>query len=255
MGKTIKTIFHLSDIHIGETGVSLGDFREVIEGIEKRSPHMTSPLILITGDLTGEGLREEYEAFADVIKGIETPLVMIPGNHDERNYGAAHFEELFGERFKTYEDESIAVYAADSAEPDNDAGHVGRVKYNEIHDYLGAAKEKVRIFALHHHLIPVPNTGREHNVVEDSGAVLGLLDRVQCSLVLSGHRHVPWMWNLNDMIVYTTGTLLSRRVRGATTQVHTLIELSKTDVTFTLVETSGSASLFSRAELRPDVLG
>ncbi|MHA2118364.1 MAG: hypothetical protein ACW98J_05560, partial [Candidatus Thorarchaeota archaeon] len=78
---------------------------------------------------------------------------------------------------------------------------------------------------------------------------------VQCSLVLSGHRHVPWMWNLNDMIVYTTGTLLSRRVRGATTQVHTLIELSKTDVTFTLVEKSGSASLFSRAELRPDVLG
>ncbi len=254
MRKTIKTIFHLSDIHIGEYGVSLDEFREIIDSIEKRGPHVTSPLVLITGDLTGEGLREEYESFHSIVEGLSIPTVIIPGNHDERNYGAAHFEELFGERFKTFEDECIALYAADSAEPDNDAGHVGRSKYNEISDFLGAAKEKIRIFALHHHLVPIPHTGREHNVVEDSGAVLGLLDRVQCSVILNGHRHVPWMWNLNSMVLYTTGTLLSRRIRGAVTQVYTLVELSKEDITFTLVEKSGSARLFARSDLRTDVI-
>ena len=252
MPETIKTIFHLSDIHIGEYGVSLDEFRDIMDSIEKRAPHVTSPLVLITGDLTGEGLREEYEAFQDVLEGFSVPSVIVPGNHDERNYGAAHFEELFGERFKTFEDEAIALYAADSAEPDNDAGHVGRTKYNEISDFLGAAKEKIRIFAMHHHLIPVPHTGREHNVVEDAGAVLGLLDRIQCSVILNGHRHVPWMWNLSSMVLYTTGTLLSRRIRGATTQVYTLVELSKEDITFTLVEKSGSARLFARSELRAD---
>ncbi len=250
MGETKKTIFHMSDIHIGEAGVKTDDFRQIVDSIEKRAVHVTSPLLLITGDLTAEGLREEYEEFAGVVEGLSVPTLVIPGNHDERNYGAVHFEELLGERFKTYEDDCIALYAADSAEPDNDAGHVGRVKYDEISDFFGQAKDKVRIFALHHHLIPVPHTGREQNVVEDSGAVLGVLDLANCSIILNGHRHVPWMWNLNDMVHYTTGTLLSRRIRGATTQVHTLIEITDNDVTFTLIEKSGSASLFSRSELR-----
>jgi Icc protein len=207
-------------------------------------------LLLVTGDITTEGLREEYEGAASVLNEVSFPTVIIPGNHDERNYGSVIFEELFGDRFKTYESDHLAIFASDSAEPDNDSGHVGRVKYNEIRDFFNQAKDKVKIFALHHHLIAVPHTGREHNVVEDAGDVLGVLNSTRCSLVLNGHRHVPWMWRLGEMVLYNTGTLLSRRVRGAMTQLHTRITLSMDQVSFTLCYKDGNERLFAESPLR-----
>lgn len=248
MSKT--SIFHLSDIHIGEQGVNVGEFQRAVDEVRELASEKESPLVLITGDLTSDGLREEYESFAAVVDSVDVPMVIVPGNHDERNYGAAQFEKIFGERFKTYQDENIALYAADSAEPDNDAGHVGRAKYREIRKFFSESEDKVRIFALHHHLVPVPHTGREHNVVEDAGDLLGLLDESKCNLVLNGHRHVPWMWRLNDVVHYTTGTLLSRRIRGANTQVYTVVEVTREEVRFTLHEREGESKSFASCELR-----
>ncbi len=250
MADIVATVYHMSDIHIGEAGVKTKDLERAIRRIEEDASSSPSPVLLVTGDLTTEGLREEYEGAASVLLEVGLPSIVIPGNHDERNYGSAIFEELFGERFKTYETEHFALYAADSSEPDNDAGHVGRVKYNEIRDFYGRSKGKVKVFALHHHLIPVPHTGREHNVVEDAGDVLGVLDSARCSLVLNGHRHVPWMWRLGDMVLYNTGTLLSKRVRGGITQLHTKVEISKDEAVFTLCMKDGSSRLFGRSPLR-----
>jgi Icc protein len=244
------TIFHISDIHIGEDGVTLTDLRKALDRIEKRAKDVSLPLLVVTGDLTTEGLREEYEGFSSTIEGLSIPYVIVPGNHDERNYGSAVFEELFGERFKTYQTERIAVYAADSAEPDNDAGHVGRVKYNEIRDFFNSSKDKYKIFALHHHLVPVPHTGREQNVVEDAGDVLAVLDSARCSLVLNGHRHVPWMWKLGEMILCNTGTLLSKRVRGASTQLYSRIEISDENVLITLCHKDGTEKVLANTILR-----
>ncbi|MFW9963033.1 MAG: metallophosphoesterase family protein [Candidatus Sifarchaeia archaeon] len=250
MVEPFATIFHVSDIHIGESGVMVKDLEKVINSIEETAANSPSPLLLVTGDLTTEGLREEYEGAASVLNEVRIPKVIIPGNHDERNYGSVIFEEFFGDRFKTYESEHLAIFAADSAEPDNDAGHVGRVKYNEIRDFFNKAKNKVKVFALHHHLIAVPHTGREHNVVEDAGDVLGVLNNSGCSLVLNGHRHVPWMWQLGDMVLYNTGTLLSRRVRGAMTQLHTEISIAEDYVKFILRYKDGSERLFTQSRLR-----
>jgi Icc protein len=250
LSEPFATIFHLSDIHIGEAGVTVKDLKKAIESIEEVAASSPAPLLIVTGDLTTEGLLEEYEGAASVLNDVTFPKVIIPGNHDERNYGSVLFEEMFGDRFKTFESEHLAVFAADSAEPDNDTGHVGRVKYNEIRDFFNQAKSKTKIFALHHHLIPVPHTGREFNVVEDAGDVLGVLDGARCSLVLNGHRHVPWMWRLGEMILFNTGTLLSRRVRGSMTQLHTRISLSTDHVSFTLCHKDGRERLFAESSFR-----
>jgi Icc protein len=250
MAEPHTTIFHISDIHVGEDGVTLDDLRKALDRIEKKAENAQSPILVVTGDLTTEGLREEYEGFSSAIEGLSIPYVVIPGNHDERNYGSAVFEEIFGERFKTYQTERVAIYAADSSEPDNDAGHVGRVKYNEIRDFFNNSKDKYKIFALHHHLVPVPHTGREQNVVEDAGDVLAVLDSTRCSLVLNGHRHVPWIWRLSDMIICNTGTLLSKRVRGATTQLHSRIEIMDESVLITLCHKDGTEKVFANTVLR-----
>ena len=67
---------------------------------------------------------------------------------------------------------------------------------------------------LHHHLLPVPGTGRERNVVYDAGDALECLLRAGVHLVLSGHKHVPYAWRLENLFVVNTGTVSSLRLRG-----------------------------------------
>jgi len=87
-----------------------------------------------------------------------------------------------------------------------------------------------RIFVLHHHLLPVPGTGRERNVVYDAGDCIETLQRAGVQLVLSGHKHVPYAWRLENMFVVNTGTVSSLRLRGHTRPCYNVVEISGTHV-------------------------
>ena len=78
---------------------------------------------------------------------------------------------------------------------------------------------------LHHHLLPVPGTGRERNIVYDAGDLLEVLLRCRVNLVLCGHKHVPYAWKLEDMFVVTAGTVSSLRLRGHTRPCYNIVEI------------------------------
>src|SRR5579862_7761871 len=103
-------------------------------------------------------------------------MVVIPGNHDSRNVGYVHFEELFGERNSVLRVGEAQIVAVDSSEPDLDNGQIGRGRYRWIEEQFAEPAE-LRVFVLHHHLLPVPGTGRERNIVNDAGDTLEALQR------------------------------------------------------------------------------
>ena len=84
---------------------------------------------------------------------------------------------------------------------------------------------------LHHHLLPVPGTGRERNVVHDAGDALECLLRSGVHLVLSGHKHVPYAWRLENLFVVNAGTASTTRVRGKTKPCYNVIEATQERVT------------------------
>ena len=45
------------------------------------------------------------------------------------------------------------------------------------------------------------------------------------SLVLGGHKHVPWVWNLNGMVISHTGSFGSRR--APVENSHNIVEISE----------------------------
>ena len=150
-------------------------------------------------------------------------MIVIPGNHDSRNVGYVHFEDLFGDRNSVLRLDGLTVVAIDSSEPDLDNGHVGRGRYRWIEEQFAAASNGLRVFALHHHLLPVPGTGRERNVVYDAGDAIECLQRSNVDLVLSGHKHA---WRLEDLFVVNAGTVSTLRLRGKTRPCYNLIEVS-----------------------------
>ena len=216
-------IAQISDIHCGELTFQ----PEVLSTIVERINAMSPDLVVVAGDLTAAGYQWEYEEAARWIAQIEAPKVVIPGNHDSRNVGYIHFQRLFGERFSKYRvafDEvrsqrlhasGMTVVAVDSSMPDLDEGHIGREHYEWIGEQYDEPDD-FKVFVLHHHLVSIPGTGRERNIITDAGDLLALLTKVDVDLVLSGHKHVPYFWGLNGILVCNSGTAATLRVRGLT---------------------------------------
>jgi 3',5'-cyclic-AMP phosphodiesterase len=221
----VVTIAHISDLHVGSPFFVPNLMNRVIVEVNELEPDV----VICTGDLTNEGYRQEYKNAVAYLSRIEAPVFTIPGNHDARNVGYLHFEELIGARHWTTDVRGVRIIGADSSEPDLNEGQIGRERYEWIKDQLVVPAD-LRIFAIHHHLLPVPGTGRERSIVNDAGDLLEVLIRAGCNIVLSGHKHVPYVWRLETMYIAIAGTCSSLRLRGYTKPCYNVLELDGDEV-------------------------
>jgi 3',5'-cyclic AMP phosphodiesterase CpdA len=216
-------IAHISDLHCGSPHFQAELLERAIEEINELRPEVT----VISGDLTADGFKGEYQDAREFVDRIECPqLIVVPGNHDSRNVGYVHFEDLFGPRHSELHANGISIVAEDSSEPDLDHGQIGRNRYATIEEQFSRPAD-LRIFVLHHHLLPIPGTGRERNIVYDAGDLLEVLMRAGVNLVLAGHKHVPYAWRLEDLFVVTTGTVSTLRLRGHTRPCYNVVEIDR----------------------------
>ena len=101
-----------------------------------------------------------------------------------------------------------------TARPDRDEGEVGYRQNLWLERTLKRYKDRVKIVAMHHHLIAVPDSGSKQLTVVDAGDVLHTVLNSKVDVVLCGHKHRPWVWNLKSLTVVNAGTATSERIRG-----------------------------------------
>ncbi len=88
-------IAQFSDLHCGETYFEASLLERAIGEINELAPDV----VVCSGDLTTFGFRHEYLTAREYLDRIDCDaLVVVPGNHDSRNVGYVHFEEMFGAR-------------------------------------------------------------------------------------------------------------------------------------------------------------
>jgi Icc protein len=219
------TIAHISDTHVGSPYFVPNLMNRVIVELNQLEPD----IVVCTGDVTNEGYRQEYKNVVAYLSRVKSPVVTVPGNHDARNVGYLHFEELIGPRHWVKEVRRVRIVGADSSEPDLNEGQIGRERYLWIKEQFAPPAE-LRVFAMHHHLIPVPGTGRERSTVADAGDLLEVLIESGVNIVLSGHKHVPYVWRLENMYIANAGTASSLRLRGYTRPCYNIIEVDGDEV-------------------------
>lgn len=219
-------IAHISDFHVGSVHFVPNLMNRVIVELNDLKPD----IVVCTGDLTNEGFRQEYKTASAYIQQIHAPFVAVPGNHDSRNVGYVHFEEMIGPRYWGMDVGHARLVGADSSEPDLNEGQIGRERYAWLMEQFGAEAD-LKIFVQHHHLLPIPGSGRERSTVMDAGDVLELLIRAGVRVALTGHKHVPYVWRLENLYIVNAGTAASLRVRGHTRPCYNVIEFDGSDVT------------------------
>ena len=230
-------IVQMSDVHVGS-----GLFREdLLEATIEETNAMKPDLVAVAGDLTMEGYRWEFEAARGYFDRIECPnVVYAMGNHDARSVGYRHFEEFFGMREGTatvpFEDGDAKVVVLDSTKPDLDEGEVGREHYAWLDSEFRGWDRGPKILIIHHHILAVPGTGRDVNNLRDAGDVMAILREVGVDMVLSGHRHVPYVWSISGVRIVHSGTVSSMRVRGVMPPSYNVIEFKPESVSITLHE-------------------
>ena len=203
-------IVQLSDIHVGS------QFQEdVFETVISEVNGLNPDAILISGDLTNEGLIKEYEKCKKLISRFNCKkIITISGNHDYRNSGYLAFKKYFP--FETVNElgKDVVLVTVGTARPDRNDGEIGYRQNLWIERTMKKYKDKVKILAMHHHLVGIPDTGADRVTVIDAGDVLRTLLDTNVDLVLCGHKHRPWIWNFKDLEIVNAGTTSSDRVRG-----------------------------------------
>ena len=203
-------IVQLSDIHVGS------QFREKV--FEKAIDEINSlkpKAVVITGDLTNEGLIEQYEKCKKMVSEINVEkIIAISGNHDYRNTGYLLFKKYFPFKTENELGDDVVLVTLGSARPDRDEGEVGHHQNVWLERTLKKHEDKLKIVAMHHHLIGIPDTGSDRLTAIDAGDVLRTVLDSNVSLVLCGHKHRPWIWDFNTLSIANAGTVSSERVRG-----------------------------------------
>jgi 3',5'-cyclic AMP phosphodiesterase CpdA len=224
-------IAHISDIHFNfGTDFNEKIFKKAINILNKTDPN----IVFISGDLTTDGLLTEYNLAKEKIKEINVKPLVVPGNHDERNLGFKLFHEVFGETdfIKSFNEFNLVGLA--SSEPDKDDGRLGSGRHKLIEQAI-KKNNKMNVIGFHHHLIPVPNSGRETNIIEDAGETLDIILKNKIPLVLMGHRHVPYAVKIHKTLLVNAGTFSCNRTRAYFGNTFNIIDINDEKVEVTVV--------------------
>lgn len=225
-------IAHISDIHCNYGT----DFNEkIFDKAAKMVSKLDADIVFISGDLTTEGLISEYEFAKEKLKQIDEKLVIVPGNHDERNLGFKLFPEFFGETDFIHAYDNISLVGLASSEPDKDDGRLGRGRHKLIEQGI-KKNDKMAIIGFHHHLIPVPNSGRETNIIEDAGETLDILLKNKIPLALMGHRHVPFAVKIHKTLLVNAGTFSCNRTRAHFGNTFNIVDVEDDSISITVVD-------------------
>jgi len=205
-------LIQISDLHYGSSEFNIKYLENIIEYINEQRPDA----VICTGDITHKSRKNEYDFISTYLHQIKVPLLNIMGNHDAANNGVVFFERYIGPRRSSLvlNEKDAIILGVRSPRDNTSEGELGDEQLEWMMKQLDKCKKKIKIVALHHHLVAVPSAGVKRGTLVDAGEVLQLTQDYEIDLVLQGHRHVPHVWAFGKTILAYCGTSASNKVRA-----------------------------------------
>jgi len=221
-------LLHLSDLHFGRTDPY------ALSALRAKVADLDPDALVVTGDLTQSGRRNEFEAAAAYLGGLQKPVAVVPGNHDAPVYSLlerfAHpwrrFTRHFGPtapRAWDFRDVSIiGVNSARRAAPRLNWSY-GKLRRADIQQAAAMARmrsgERLVMAATHHPFALGPGRAGAERVGRADLAVNAFVD-AGVSVVLTGHVHnasIAILPGTDDALLsISAGSATSTRQRGET---------------------------------------
>lgn len=186
----------LSDLHVCDEWEGVDPVVRVERVVEAvRSLPNPVDAVVVTGDLTDDGSEENYRRARQLLERFDTPVHVLPGNHDDRrNLRQAFDLPGTGEEPINY---SVAVgelrlVLLDSIVPGQDAGEYGQEQLGWLDQELGRHSDSPTLLALHHPPLPtgMPEWDAINLTSADREAMAEVVARhPQLLAITGGHLH------------------------------------------------------------------
>ena len=220
-------IAHLSDLHFGRTD------QAQLSALADTLSRDGTDHVIVTGDLTQEGRKREFEAAGAWLRALPMRVTAIPGNHDApvRN-PYRRFKDPWDryERFTGLEAEPIEraggyVFAgANSARRirpglDWSTGAVTKRQVRRIVQAFGEAEGLVKLVGFHHPVRAVDTAARAGRaVVAGADRAVDVLAEARMDVLMTGHVHLARVSTVTargwTFVMSQAGTAVSTRLRG-----------------------------------------
>lgn len=153
-------------------------FREIIA----RANSEGDAFLVVVGDMTPQGLPEQYHEFQNVIAKSRIPVYAVPGNHDILNGGLQEFLKLYPQRYSF--DRGLAHFTM----VDNSQGSLAETDLQWLEADLALTTQPLKfVFA---HVPPfLLREGNQDEIRAGASAFTGLMARNRVAYVFSGDLH------------------------------------------------------------------
>jgi 3',5'-cyclic AMP phosphodiesterase CpdA len=185
-------VLHLSDLHFGRA-----QSPALHEALRRLTDELEPELVVASGDLAHRGRGHELDAAAQLLRSLDRPLLVVPGNHDiplalpaRFTRPWAEFERVWGTTRPVYRSDTLCVVGLNSARPwRHQSGRVTSAQLDDaIRHFREAPAGAVRVAVLHHQMLGAPWRSRKRPVAARN-RVLARLVESGAELVLAGHIH------------------------------------------------------------------
>ena len=153
--------------------------------------------VLIAGDLTNMGTRQEYEAIAAILDRLTCPCFAVPGDHDIVDDGTSHWTRIFGPTSWHKDYKGLRLFGLDTSE------RVLGVDGRNLIESNWSDDNGVRIMVSHHQLFPdgYISHGREKGIADfsEQEELLKTLFR-KPTLLYIGHQNIPARATMNNAL-------------------------------------------------------
>lgn len=151
----------ISDLHIGRPGEADDGRRDQVAALRRCVAALNAmapgpDLVVVTGDLTKDGLPEQYDHFRALMAPLRAPYYVVPGNHDDR----AALREAFADHaylphdgaFLHYvvEGHPLRLIGLDSIIPGRARGELCGQRLDWLGAQLARAPGRPTLLFLHH---------------------------------------------------------------------------------------------------------
>jgi 3',5'-cyclic-AMP phosphodiesterase len=191
-------IAHITDFHVRGPGELMGGrvptdqlLMATVRALNAMDP--VPDLVVGTGDLVNDGDRpggapDQYQNLADIVSGLEIPLLLIPGNHDDRDQMRAHLSGYLpasvtaeGRLNFVVDSYPVRIIALDTTITGQHHGEIGRTQREWLSDRLVEQPTQPTVIIQHH---PPFDTGIEF--MDE----MGLRDARELEEIIAHHSQV-----------------------------------------------------------------
>ncbi|OCQ89430.1 phosphodiesterase [Nostoc sp. MBR 210] len=189
------SIAQVTDIHLfaSENHQLLGmptseSFKVVLARLQELKSEID--LLLLTGDLSGDGTSESYEHLQSLVNQLQIPTYWLPGNHD----CAIAMNEILNlgmiSRRKSFQRGNWNFILLNSAVPGCVHGHLSANTLSWLESELIKLGDKPTLIALHHPPFLINSLWLDSSSLQNPEEFFAVIDRhPQVKLVLFGHIH------------------------------------------------------------------